>query len=231
MTKILLVPGLDGSGAAHWQAWWAAVTPGALLLDWRAPDRPVAEDWEAELAGAVLQHPGALIVGHSLGAVTAARALLRWPGLPVAGALLVAPAEPSRSARTCGFGALPRGRLPVPARVVASRNDPWMGAAEAAEFAQGLGAGLTDLGHAGHINVESGFGPWPAGRGLGAALLAGAGAGERPGTWPGPAAARPVHRRGDRRLPGAAHGAPPAAPTAPAGAAPSRATTWGRCYP
>ena len=41
-------------------------------LDWA---NPTPEAWETEVAGAILRHPGCILVGHSLGAVTAARIL------------------------------------------------------------------------------------------------------------------------------------------------------------
>ncbi|MEI4486955.1 alpha/beta hydrolase [Frigidibacter sp. MR17.14] len=216
MTKILLVPGLDGSGPAHWQAWWAATDPRAILLDWRDPARPEAADWEAELAGAVLHHPGAVLVGHSLGAITIARLLARWPDLPVAGALLVAPADPAQSERTCGFGALPDRRLPVPATLVASRNDPWLGYARAERLAGDLGARLVDLGPAGHINVASGFGPWARGKALASGLLGRLDASDLPEL-------RPEKRAASARRPAIAEPAIPAP-------LPSRAAVWGRCY-
>lgn len=61
---------------------------------------------------------------------------------------------------------MPRRRLPFPATVVASRDDPYMGYAAAARLAQDWGADLVDLGHAGHVNTESGHGPWPEGLSL-----------------------------------------------------------------
>lgn len=162
MTKTLILPGLDGSPAPHWQHWWAATDPTALVVEQHDWARPRHEAWEAELAGAILTHPGCILVGHSLGAVLAARILTRWPQLKVSAALLVAPADPDRSPRLASFAGLPGQRLGVPATVVASRNDPWMGFAQSAALADLWGADLVDLGFAGHINVESGFGPWPA---------------------------------------------------------------------
>ncbi|ADZ69841.1 Predicted esterase of the alpha/beta hydrolase fold family [Polymorphum gilvum SL003B-26A1] len=52
--------------------------------------------------------------------------------------------------------------LGVPAIVAASRNDFWMDQARARDLAQTWGADFVDMGEAGHINVASGFGPWPA---------------------------------------------------------------------
>ena len=170
--KTIIVPGLDGSPAPHWQDWWARTDPDAMLLEPGDPTRPVRELWQAVLASQVLRHPGCILVGHSLGAVTIAHLLTRWPDLPVRAALLVAPADPLISARTRPFGALPRGRFDIPATVIASRNDPWMGFEQARELASGWGAEFYDLGHAGHINAESGFGPWPRGKALRDQLIA-----------------------------------------------------------
>lgn len=104
MTKTLIVPGLDGSPAPHWQHWWAATDPAALMVDLTDPAHPAPEVWEADLAGAILHHPGAVLVGHSLGAVLIARLLTRWPQLRVRAALLVAPAETEGAARIGAFG-------------------------------------------------------------------------------------------------------------------------------
>ncbi|ETD81347.1 RBBP9/YdeN family alpha/beta hydrolase [Rhodobacter capsulatus] len=171
MIKTLLVPGLDGSPAPHWQDWWAATDPTALMVDLPCPDRPMPDLWEAELAGMVLQHPNAVLVGHSLGAVLVARLLSKWPQIEVRAAMFVAPAD-TRGARRIGhFGSPSRRALPVPSLLVASRNDPWMSFARASELATAWGSELVDLGASGHINVAAGFGPWPAGKALRDRLL------------------------------------------------------------
>lgn len=162
MTKTLILPGLDGSPRPHWQHWWAATDASALMVEQHDWARPRPEAWEAELAGAILSHPGCILVGHSLGAILAARILTRWPQLKVSAALLVAPADPAVSPRLAAFHGIPQQPLGVPATLVASRNDPWMGFAQSAALARDWGADLVDLGNAGHINVASGYGPWPA---------------------------------------------------------------------
>lgn len=163
MTKTLILPGLDGSPDPHWQHWWAATDPTALTVEQHDWANPTHEAWEAELAGAILQHPNCILVGHSLGAILAARVLTRWPQLKVSAALLVAPANPDRSRRLASFAGIPNGPLGVPATLVASRNDPWMSFAQSSALARTWGAELVDLGFAGHVNVASGFGPWPIG--------------------------------------------------------------------
>jgi uncharacterized protein len=171
MTKTLIVPGLDGSSAPHWQHWWAATDPRALMVDLSDPSRPLPAVWESELASMILHHPDCVLVGHSLGAVLVARILTKWPQLKVRAALLVAPAETVGSDRIGHFGPIPERPLGVAATVVASRNDPWMRFARTRGLAQSWGAELTDLGFAGHINVASGHGPWARGKALRDALL------------------------------------------------------------
>jgi len=171
MTKTLIVPGLDGSPAPHWQHWWAQTDPRALMVDLSDPARPLPAVWETELASMILHHPNCVLVGHSLGAVLVARILTKWPQLKVRAAMLVAPAETAGSDRIERFGPIPERPLGVPSLVVASRNDPWMRYSRAGSLARSWGADLVDMGFAGHINVASGFGPWLGGKWLRDELL------------------------------------------------------------
>lgn len=166
MVKTLLVPGLDGSPAPHWQHRWAATDSHALMVDLSDPARPDPDRWESELAGIILRHPGAVLVGHSLGAVLIARVLTAWPQLSARAALLVAPAEPEGQPRIQAFAPLPETPLHIPTSLVASRNDPWMRFQRARQLAQHWRADLVDLGFAGHINTAAGYGPWPEGKQL-----------------------------------------------------------------
>jgi predicted alpha/beta hydrolase family esterase len=54
--------------------------------------------------------------------------------------------------------------LPFFARVIASDDDPYATLARTRQIAADWGAHLTVLPRAGHINVESGFGPWREGQ-------------------------------------------------------------------
>lgn len=166
MTRTLIVPGLDGAPAPHWQHWWAATDPRALMVELSDPARPVPDLWEIELASMIFLHPDSILVGHSLGAVLIARMLSNWPHLRVRAALLVAPAETLGNDRIGHFGPIPKLRLDIPTTVVASRNDPWMSHGRALHLSRAWGSALIDLGQAGHVNVASGFGPWPRGKAL-----------------------------------------------------------------
>jgi hypothetical protein len=83
------------------------------------------------------------------------------PASPIAAALFVAPAEPDKFGVA---GLLPRERLRIPSALVASVSDPWMSAASARGWAARWGCHWVNLGDAGHINAESGFGPLPFAR-------------------------------------------------------------------
>ncbi len=168
MTPILIVPGLGGSGPHHWQTYVERSFPGASRVhqdDWDRPDR---DAWIESLTSAIDGAPGAVLVAHSLGCAAVAHAVAARPDLPVAAALLVAPADVDREhgapqQRLCGFAPMPSTPLPFRSIVVASADDPYMTLARARAFADDWGAQFINAGALGHINVEAGFGPWPEG--------------------------------------------------------------------
>ena len=59
---------------------------------------------------------------------------------------------------------MPLAPLPFPSIVVASSDDPFVARDRAADFARRWGSRLVDIGPAGHINTDAGFGVWPLGR-------------------------------------------------------------------
>ncbi|MGG2475503.1 alpha/beta hydrolase, partial [Rhizobium sp. BR5] len=61
------------------------------------------------------------------------------------------------------FGPYPRDPLPFPTITIASRNDPFGTYEHADDIAAAWGSQLIDAGMSGHINAESGHGPWPEG--------------------------------------------------------------------
>ena len=76
---------------------------------------------------------------------------------------MVAPADPASSTSQ---PRLPHSRLPVPSALLGSDTDPWMAADQARAWARFWGSRFINLGDAGHINAESGFGPLPQAKGL-----------------------------------------------------------------
>ena len=120
-------------------------------------DDPRLITWAARLDQVRRRDPRpALFIAHSFGALTTVHSLAR-DGANVAGALLVAPADPEK------FGVadlLPALALPCPTIVIASANDPWMQAERAERWAARWGSELIDAGPLGHINADSGLGDW-----------------------------------------------------------------------
>lgn len=167
--RLLVVPGLHGSGPTHWQSWLEARHAGSRRMqvgDW---DTPQLDDWADCLEQAYQSEPDAqwLIVAHSFGCLTAAHWARRHGSHRIRAALLVAPANPGRFCLDAAYFDAP---LPFPTTVVTSRNDPWFAEREARAQAHRWSAAVWDAGLAGHINVDSGHGPWPLGEALVRAL-------------------------------------------------------------
>jgi len=164
---ILIVPGYTNSGPDHWQSRWQAKLSTARRVEQDEWSKPVRHDWTANVAKAVNEavRP-VVIVAHSLGVATVVQAVPRFEK-PVAGAFLVAVpdvANPEiRPKHLMTFGPYPRSPLPFPSITVASRNDPFCDFAVAEDVAAAWGSLLIDAGEAGHINADSGYGPWPEG--------------------------------------------------------------------
>jgi hypothetical protein len=176
MIPILVVPGLGGSGDRHWQTHLERSLPAAVRVhqdDW---NRPNLRNWTEGLARAVEARPGAVLVAHSLGCPLVAHLAARQPDLPIAAALLVAPADVDSGRHTPdhirSFSPIPRLRLPFRSIVVASTDDPFMDFDRVRDLARAWNAEFFNAGPCGHINVAAGFGPWPAGQRLVESLVA-----------------------------------------------------------
>ncbi len=164
----LLLPGLGNSGVDHWQSHWSMAFPNASRVLQDEWDHPRREDWLDRLDRHVADgRRPAILIGHSLGTALAVHWLASRPPGRVKAALLVAPSDVESAAHTPedvrDFAPLPRTRLPVPAIVVASRNDPYVDPGRAKTFAENWGADFFDAGELGHINGASKLGLWPQG--------------------------------------------------------------------
>lgn len=165
---ILLVPGWTGSGPDHWQSRWARSLSTACIVEQEDWDRPDREKWVERIVAAVRQAKRPVVlVAHSCGVAAVVHAAPKLDGLGVAGAYLVAPADLEGTdtwpAARGGFTPMPLDTLPFPAVLVASSDDPHCSMDRARQFAGCWGATLVPAGNAGHINTESGHGPWPEG--------------------------------------------------------------------
>ena len=156
----VLVPGRYNSGEEHWQSCWEQDVPIWRRINQRNWDDPDIEHWISAIRRTLPQcRQRAILVGHSLGALSSGCVAVDYPD-QVAGLMMVAPAEPSK------FEAqerVPEHNLGVPALIVASQDDPFMSFPRAQYWSSVWQGELIDLGEAGHINVEAGFGHWPYG--------------------------------------------------------------------
>jgi uncharacterized protein len=170
---ILTVPGLNGSGPAHWQTLWETSRPDTERVElgmWGSPRRNA---WVTKLDQAIRNaRAPVILVAHSLGCLAVAwwAQLSGQPyGWPVAGALLVAPADvdrPDVRPELKDFAPSPRGMLPFPSIVVASSDDAWVSPQHAHDLASYWGSHFVDAGPIGHINAASGIGWWDEGQTL-----------------------------------------------------------------
>jgi uncharacterized protein len=171
--RYLLVPGRGIPGPKHWMQLWAQ-TRDDIQWSPRPPGPPfILADRVAALHAAVTDGTDpAVLIAHSAGCITT----VVWAGRhvgPVHAALLVTPpyigpsggsgsdGPPSARDRT-----VPRQRLPFPATLVASRNDPSTTFEQFEQYAEDWGTELFDAGDAGHLDTASGYGPWPDGERL-----------------------------------------------------------------
>jgi predicted alpha/beta hydrolase family esterase len=174
-TRVLLLPGWQNSGPAHWQSRWEALHGDTRVQqhDW---DWPKRGDWMMQLEEALLADPRpAVLVAHSLGCqLVAAWAAHSRQTRRVRGALLVAPPDVERAdipPQVASWAPIVRQTLPFPALVLASSDDPFCAPARAAHMAADWGAACLEIGACGHINGDAGLGDWPEGRRLLGALL------------------------------------------------------------
>ncbi len=166
---VLLLPGWLNSGTGHWQTLWEAYF-GDLRVQQHDWERPRRGDWMARLDEVLLdQAQPVLLAAHSLGChLVAAWASHSQHKARVAGALLVAPPDPSQD----DWPAVLRPSwnepvlqpLPFPALLLHSSDDPFDRAGRAPALAQAWGARCVNLGARGHVNADSGLGLWPQGR-------------------------------------------------------------------
>ncbi len=169
---ILIIPGLGNSGPDHWQSRWEAKLSSARRVeqsDWESPD---ARDWTGRIAETIgSATKPVVLVAHSLGVIAAVQvaqnlAARNLDGKIAGGFLVAPPSERAMAGVTAidpGFRPVPQAPLPFPSVLVASRDDPYSAYHEAKDMAYAWGAALADAGFSGHINMDSGHGPWPEG--------------------------------------------------------------------
>lgn len=168
---ILILPGLGNSGPGHWQRRWGERFPHGHFVEQQDWDRPQLADWVARLhQDVMLATRPVVLVAHSLAVAAVVHTAQRLVDTRVRGAFLVSPPDledpevlSDLPEAVRSFGDVPRDPLPFPSIVVASSNDAYVTVERAADMASAWGSELKQAGAAGHINTDSGHGPWPEG--------------------------------------------------------------------
>lgn len=168
--RVLVQPGLGGSGRDHWQSLWERTRGDCHRIEQDSWHDPEPSAWSARIEAAVRASPVPVVVAaHSLGCV----AVAHWAATRgattgrVAGALLVAPCDverPDAAPAIARFRPLPPAPLPFRSTLVASSDDPYATLARARCLADRWGSAFVDFGPLGHINAASGLDEWPEGQ-------------------------------------------------------------------
>jgi serine hydrolase len=174
--RFLLLHGLSGSSAEHWQVWLEGRLRehGAWIRfpELADPDAPVPEVWEGQLAAELedlMRGAGERVVlAHSLGAILwlrhtrsivpeqrPDRVVLVAPPCVPAGIPEIAPffpvgAEADRVRAAAGTTLL-----------VCSDNDPYCPDGANRVYGAPLGIASEVIPGAAHLNTDAGYGPWP----------------------------------------------------------------------
>ncbi|WP_421797547.1 RBBP9/YdeN family alpha/beta hydrolase [Haliscomenobacter sp.] len=167
MTHYFIIPGLGNSGPEHWQTYFEKTLPNAQRIQQKEWDAPDCADWLEAIEAAVQGYDltQVVLIAHSLGCATVAHWAKRY-GHKIKGAFLVAPSDieqPVYTFPSTGFTPIPLEPLGFKSIVVASSNDEWVDLERARFFATHWGSEFINIGDAGHINAQSGYGDWKEG--------------------------------------------------------------------
>ncbi|KAA6205800.1 MAG: serine hydrolase family protein [Candidatus Tokpelaia sp.] len=164
---ILIIPDFTNADEDHWQSRWEAKLSTARRVEQKDRVKPVLKEWVAELVetGRSCRKP-ILLVAHALGVPVAVHAVPQM-GDKICGGFFVSPPDltkaGNRRQNLPAFGPYPAQPLPFPSLVIASRNDPFCSFTMAENLAKAWHSLFLDAGESGHINEQSGHGPWPEG--------------------------------------------------------------------
>jgi predicted alpha/beta hydrolase family esterase len=165
--NVLVVSGLWDSGPEHWQTHWMKDHPAWAKVAHRDFAAPLRDEWVAELDAAIAACDGPpVLLAHSLGCMLVAQWAQSGSALHIAGAMLVAPSDVEAASYPIhpnDFAPVPMAPFSFPSLVVASTDDEYAAIARSRAFAKAWGSDIVEVPDAGHLNGDSGYGPWPEG--------------------------------------------------------------------
>jgi len=166
-SKVLILPGWQGSGPLHWQMRWVEKYGYQVVeqSDWM---RPLRGDWLARLEDVVSDMRAPVyLVAHSLGCIqVAAWANISTQVHKVKAALLVAPSDVEAQPMKEVFNSwrpISLKKMPFQSTLLSSQNDPYCTNERAQFFAKAWGCEWINAGPKGHLNADSLLGDWPEG--------------------------------------------------------------------
>ncbi|CAH0995394.1 hypothetical protein EMA8858_01515 [Emticicia aquatica] len=164
MTNYFILPGLGNSGANHWQTHFENLGDNFKRINQQEWDAPYCDDWLETIDKTLAEYDleNVILIGHSLACTTIAHWAKKY-NKTIKGALLVAPSDienPVYTFPATGFTPIPLEKIKFKTIVVASSNDEWVSLERAKFFAENWGSEFINIGDAGHINADAGYGEW-----------------------------------------------------------------------
>lgn len=174
MSRFLILHGLDGSGPGHWQRWLAARLearePGSVRFpELPEPSDPKPERWLSALRRelAALAPASPVVICHSLACLLWLRAAAAHDGALAERVLLVAPPRREDMPAVARFldhgaGAADVARAASRTQLVCTDDDPYCPGGATEAFGRPLAIETIVVTGGGHLNIDAGYGPWPA---------------------------------------------------------------------
>ncbi|MCW2308374.1 RBBP9/YdeN family alpha/beta hydrolase [Rhodobium gokarnense] len=165
---LLILPDCGNADDDHWQTRWERKLSTARRVvqdDWACPDMSA---WVERIVEAVGEAERPVVfLAHGLGIAAMVHAAPNLDPAKLAAGFLVAPVdvEDGRIPETVdpALAPLSRDPLPFPSMLVASRSDPACSFETADDLGHAWGSFVIDAGDVGHLDSDSGHGPWPEG--------------------------------------------------------------------
>ena len=169
MKKVFIIHGFEGSPNGGWRPWLMSELEKldiyACALPMPGPERPLCDEWVAELKRQLLQHASdeIYLVGHSLGVSAILRYLEKSSARTVEGAVLVSgPAINPQNPKLETFFQHDLDYHSIRSRsrafaLIHGDDDPLVPLSDAHLLARELGGTLHIVSQGGHLNGSSGW--------------------------------------------------------------------------